>query len=306
MLPLSTLLVALPLVLATTAPKRGLCHVPSDDHPTDDTIWTAAPNSPLTWYYNYKSEPSQAYASDHSLQFIPMLWGASATDTGTPFLDSVRAQRAAGRNISHVLGFNEPDGWHSVGGSDMPPALAASVWRAQLEPLRVDDGIKVGAPAVMGSPDGFIWLEQWFSECKGGCNPDFIPVHFYGDFEALANHIGQIMGTYPGLDVWVTEWAYPRKDLETTKGFFNTSTEWFDRMENITRYSYFGAFRSDVSNVGPNAAMLTEQGKLTDIGSWYLGGAATNNAPKEGGAGRAARFSGWALVVIGMGMWVWL
>jgi hypothetical protein len=39
---------------------------------------------------------------------------------------------------------------------------------------------------------------------------------------------------------------------------------------NITHYSYFGAFRSDVSNVGPNATMLTKNGKLTDIeaGTW--------------------------------------
>jgi hypothetical protein len=48
---------------------------------------------------------------------------------------------------------------------------------------------------------------------------------------------------------------------------------------NITHYSYFGAFRSDVSNVGPNSAMLTKKGQLTDIGSWYMGGAATNNIP---------------------------
>jgi hypothetical protein len=30
--------------------------------------------------------------------------------------------------------------------------------------------------------------------------------------------------------------------------------------------------------------MLTEEGKLTDIGSWYLGGAATNNVPHKGKA----------------------
>jgi hypothetical protein len=51
---------------------------------------------------------------------------------------------------------------------------------------------------------------------------------------------------------------------------------------NITHYSYFGAFRSDVSNVGPNATMLTKNGKLTDIGSWYLGGQATHNIPSHG------------------------
>ncbi|KAL5400925.1 hypothetical protein PMIN03_011961 [Paraphaeosphaeria minitans] len=48
---------------------------------------------------------------------------------------------------------------------------------------------------------------------------------------------------------------------------------------NITRYAYFGAFRSDTSNVGANSAMLTEKGELTDIGSWYLGGSRTNNIP---------------------------
>jgi hypothetical protein len=55
---------------------------------------------------------------------------------------------------------------------------------------------------------------------------------------------------------------------------------------NVTHYSYFGAFRSSVSNVGPNAAMLDPAGKLTDIGSWYMGGVATHNAPKESGATR--------------------
>lgn len=49
---------------------------------------------------------------------------------------------------------------------------------------------------------------------------------------------------------------------------------------NVTRYSYFGAFRSDVSNVGPNSAMLNDEGKLTDIGSWYLGDVATHNTPQ--------------------------
>jgi hypothetical protein len=59
-----------------------------------------------------------------------------------------------------------------------------------------------------------------------------------------------------------------------------------NEFRNVTHYSYFGAFRSSVSNVGPNAAMLDPAGKLTDIGSWYMGGVATNNAPKESGATR--------------------
>ncbi len=48
---------------------------------------------------------------------------------------------------------------------------------------------------------------------------------------------------------------------------------------NVTHYSYFGSFRSFTSNVGVNVAMLTSNGSLTDIGSWYLGGNATGNIP---------------------------
>lgn len=71
----------------------------------------------------------------------------------------------------------------------------------------------------------------------------------------------------------------------------------------ITHYSYFGAFRSDVSNVGPNAAFLTQDGKLTDIGSWYLGGKATGNIPKGGAAGRHTVFVGSSVVVALMSLW---
>ena len=66
---------------------------------------------------------------------------------------------------------------------------------------------------------------------------------------------------------------------------------------NVTRYSYFGAFRSDASNVGPNSAMLTQDGKLTDIGSLYLGGQKTGNVPKGGAANRKTAFLGSSLLM---------
>jgi hypothetical protein len=75
---------------------------------------------------------------------------------------------------------------------------------------------------------------------------------------------------------------------------------------NITHYSYFGAFRSDVSNVGPNAAMLTQDGELTDIGSWYMGGAATNNVPEASGASVMGAASGaFTLTLVAM-VWSYL
>ncbi|KAI0586055.1 Glycoside hydrolase family 128 protein [Pyrenophora tritici-repentis] len=288
---------------ATTSSKRGLCHVPSSKNPSDDKIWTSGP-SPPTWYYNYEKDPSPAYANDPSMHFVPMLWGASASDKGTPFLDTVRKLINSGINITHVLGFNEPDGGHSTGGSNLGVAVAAARWKAEIEPLK-ELGVKLGAPAVTGAESGWQWLENFFKECGGGCNPDFIPVHWYGNFEGMMSHVDQVTTKWPNMTVWVTEYGYPNQGMEETVSFFNRSVQSFDSWPNVTHYSYFGAFRSDVSNVGKNAAMLTQDGKLTDIGSWYLGGAATNNVPKGSGASADARVGSSAYALV-FAVAVWL
>lgn len=102
-----------------------------------------------------------------------------------------------GRNITHVLGYNEPDGDAKTGGSGIAPAAAAANWISQIEPLR-RMGIKVGGPAVTGSPRGHQWLEDFFTACSDlgtNCTIDFLPVHWYGNFEGLASHLGQVSAT---------------------------------------------------------------------------------------------------------------
>ncbi|KAF2204926.1 hypothetical protein GQ43DRAFT_446354 [Delitschia confertaspora ATCC 74209] len=277
LLPLPILLLSC-LTTATTSPKRGLIHIPSSNHPSDDQFWTA-PSSSLTWYYNYGFVPSPSLSRSH-LSFVPMLWGASDDDRETPFLDSVKQQLNHGAEIEHVLSFNEPDGDHATGGSDIEPSLAAKSWKAQISPLR-DLGVKVGAPAVTGSSRGLQWLDDFFSECNGECDFDFMPVHWYGNFEGLASHVGQVMERWPGKGVWVTEFG------------------------NITHYSYFGSFRSSVSNIGPNAAMLTKYGKLTDIGSWYLGGPGTGNVPQSAGVKMYVEVVWWKMLLC-LGIWFWM
>lgn len=86
--------------------KRGLVYVPSGKYPQDDTNWDSS-TSDLTWYYNYASKPSPAFANFPKLHFVPMLWGTGNSST---FLSDVQSQIKAGANISYVLGFNEPDG----------------------------------------------------------------------------------------------------------------------------------------------------------------------------------------------------
>jgi len=281
--------------------KRGLVFVPSAKYPQDNQVWVEN-GSDLTWYYNYGATPSATYndRSQSEFEFVPMLWGAPTSTSDTAFLTGIQTLIKQGTNISHVLTFNEPDGTTSTGGSNVDPTVAATTWIREIEPLR-KLGVKTGAPAVTGSQGGFTWLSEFFSACASqgtNCTADFIPIHWYGNFEGLASHIGQVVGTYPNTSIWVTEYALNDASLSDTQSFFNSSAEYFDRLDYVKRYSYFGSFRSSVSNVGPNAAMLDQNGRLTDIGSWYLGGAATNNIPSASEAGKHAVNSLWAATVL--------
>ncbi|CAF9935959.1 MAG: hypothetical protein ALECFALPRED_006645 [Alectoria fallacina] len=301
-----------------TSSKRGLVYVPNEKYPLDDANWDS-PTSDLTWYYNYASKPSPAFANFPKLQFVPMLWGTGNSST---FLSDVSSQIKAGDNITYVLGFNEPDGDSSTGGSDIPAETAAQIWMQQIEPL-ARQGVKLGAPACTGAETGLQWTQDFFTACSN-CTIDFIPVHvspvgfllnlypdlnpearfkriWYSNFQGLASHIGEYVGTF-NKTIWVTEFADANVNLQDSQTFYNQSTSYLDRTENVTHYSYFGAFRSDVSNIGANSAMLTQNGKLTDIGSWYLGGDATGNVPK-GAADRKTAFFGSGLLVGLATMW---
>lgn len=178
----------------------------------------------------------------------------------------------------------------SAGGSNITPQRAVELWRSTIQPLSAD-GVKLGAPAVSSAPAGTQWLQTFMKACTG-CTVDFVPVHWYGSFEGLASHIGYLGVLFPGVEVWVTELGYAHVGLVETEAFFNASVGYLDRLDAVGRYSWFGAFRADVSNVGPNGAMLDAEGRLTELGGWYLG-----RAGGVSGAGRSG--AGWWGVVVG-------
>ncbi|ROT36099.1 hypothetical protein SODALDRAFT_320546 [Sodiomyces alkalinus F11] len=269
--------------LAVTAqrnPKRGLCFTPNADYPEDNQVWTQS-GSQLSWYYNYGVDPSPAFAdlSQEEFEFIPMMWGVDRDNLqDTSFRDRVARLIEDGRNITRVMGFNEPDIDHS-GGSGIPPRDAARAWVANFVPLQ-EMGIQVGLPAMTGAPAGLVWLHEFLDHCselvssgnsRTNCTYDFLPVHWYDNFEGFASHIGERVFHFPNTSIWVTEYAYAHQELEPTQQFFNMSLEYMDRLDEIGGYSYFGAFRSAESNVGPNAPFLNNAGDLTDVGAWYLG-----------------------------------
>lgn len=186
----------------TPSDKRGLVFVPNSDSPEDNQIWVRD-GSDLTWYYNYQSAPSPVYAdqSQSDFEFVPQLWG-SIDDTS--FLDSVNGLIEDGRNISHVLTFNEPDGPSQYGGSDIAPSKAAQVWVDNIIPLQ-EKGVKVGLPACTGGTGGIPWLQNFLGNCSSlistddnqkNCTYDFVTIHWYGNFEGLASHLGEYSAAY--------------------------------------------------------------------------------------------------------------
>ena len=211
--------------------KRGLVYVPNVKTPEDNSIWDSS-SSDLTWYYNYGASPSPVFAKNPTFEFVPMLWGLPPTTSDMTFLNTVQQQIKDGANISYVLAFNEPDGQSSTGGSGVPAVLAAQTWIREIEPLK-KLGVKLGAPAVTGAPSGFNWLQNFFTACDGGCSADFIPVHWYGNFEGMASHIGQVRGTYPNMTIWVTEYADAGASLADSQNFYNASSQYFDRIEYV-------------------------------------------------------------------------
>ncbi|KEY67796.1 hypothetical protein S7711_04110 [Stachybotrys chartarum IBT 7711] len=285
-----TYLVLAGLAAAQRNEKRGLCFVPNEDHPEDNQLW-AGSDSDLSWYYNYQERPSPAYSdlSQDEFEFIPMMWGVGPDPDDTTWLNQVRQLMDDGLEVRHVLGFNEPDGPNEYGGSDVAPALAARAWVANFEPL-AEMGVKLGLPACTGGWGGMPWLRQFLGNCsellstddeRRNCTWDFLPVHWYDNFGGLASHIGERLAEWPDAEIWITEYAYAHQDLAPTQEFYNQSIDYFDREDFIGRYTYFGAFRSDNSNVGPNAVFLNNAGELTDIGALYLGQEETGVDPQS-------------------------
>lgn len=169
--------------------KRGLVFVPNTKYPYDNQVWVEN-NSDLTWYYNYGAQPSPAYAnrSQSDFEFVPQLWSTSTT-----FYNDVKNLINAGRKITHVLGYNEPDGTSSTGGSNIDPTVAATNWISQMQPLQ-KLGVKLGAPAVTGAPSGMVWLKAFFAACQSqgtNCTVDFFPAHWYDQY-GLESHVQEL------------------------------------------------------------------------------------------------------------------
>jgi hypothetical protein len=185
-----------------------------------------------------------------------------------------------GITVKHLLTFNEPEMNFTVGGSDLSPRDAAALWQTSIQPLKSRYGLSLGAPGVSGGEQGTAWLDQFMGNCTS-CTFDFIPFHFYGNVSQLPDFVANMTTRYPQQKFWVTEYAPPYRNVtQETLDWFTTATSFFDQSPVVERYSYWGAWRARETLPGwsKDMAMLSDDGKLTRIGGWYM------NLPVESAA----------------------
>jgi hypothetical protein len=148
-----------------------------------------------TWAYNWSS---QQPPTDHSLEWVPMIWGSGSI---TPqVLTSLRRDKQSGE-VRYLLGFNEPD---STSQSNMTPAQAAALW-----PKLESTGLELGSPAPAVPTDG--WLAKFMRLAKQRhLRVNFIALHYYQNFtnpgavDQLRAQLIQIHREYQ-RPIWITE-----------------------------------------------------------------------------------------------------
>lgn len=208
-------------------------------------------NSSITWIYNWSPI---APKTNKIVEFIPMQWGSG----GIASLNSEISNGA-----KYLLGFNEPDGQ-----SNLTPKQAAALW-PQLEAVAKKRNFLLGSPATIQRD--YTWLADFFHYCKG-CKVDFITQHWYGtSLEDFKSMIKTTHNKYK-KPIWVTEFAMIQSSPANTLRFLKEAIAFLDKESYVERYAWFGLIVQTDAFLGNNCYLLTDDGKLTDLGKIYVHG----------------------------------
>lgn len=145
------------------------------------------------WYYNWNLDQNSTldreYAAIRQTQWWPSL-----------------SQNWQSREITHVLGYNEPD---NAAEANLAVGTAISNWPDVLAP-----GLRVGSPAP--TDGGLSWLYSFVDQADAdGLRLDYVAVHYYrsywnnNDPAAITSQFYNFLkGVYDRTKrpIWVTEW----------------------------------------------------------------------------------------------------
>lgn len=272
-LVLAIFLVAGPSLMAESQPsqiaklpsKKGVCLTTGKKNAQNWQAKVASLNP--SWHYSWGA--ALPAPEPEGVQFVPMIWGCwGANEKFTDRIESLRQAQQRGE-LTHLLGFNEPDGKKQA---NMTVERAIEAW-----PYLEKTGLRLGSPAPVHADRE--WLQQFMAEAKKrDYRVDFICVHWYGgpNADALVNRLKKIHQMYD-KPIWITEFAVAdwkaksreqnRHSPETVLRFMKEILPRLDELDFIERYAWFSG-AEDHKALGPSA-LFKADGSLTALGKYY-------------------------------------
>jgi len=187
-----------------------------------------------------------------------MLWGNGPSITSTW---KANAQAAINSGSTHLVAFNEPD---MPSQSNIDPTTAAQSYSQYMSGF--PSNVKLGAPAVTngGAPSGLTWLQNFLDACSD-CQIDFIPIHWYGDWNNIKDFQNHATAAYQmtGKPIWVTEFGVSNGDDQQIESFLQNVIPWMDQQPWLERYAYFMATTG-------NTFLCDSSTSLNNIGLAYV------------------------------------
>ena len=251
--------------------KRGVC---ANQLSVEDA---RALSAGVTWYYNWHFQPERPLPGV-DLAFYPMVWG-DAPEYFTGFTNAL----AGGPPPPCVLVLNEPN---LRGQAFLPPERAAALYQ-RVKAVTDARGIRlIGPHMALGSSTeasitAFDPIQQQdvtytymvpyldaFYHFLGGTGPGAIAVHSYGKLDELKWLIGMLEKTYPGREIWVTEFAWwDAANEQEEMEYLTAAVDLFERTPSVAKYAWFMARLSKEKRM----SLLTDTpGELTELGKLYL------------------------------------
>ena len=245
-----------------------------------------------SWFYNWLPQPYFGTTCDHyhqAAEFVPTISKLGMASTIMKEERMTKHWKSSG--VTHLLGYNEPDGYNE-NAAKCTPAQAAADWvHVQVLASKFDPPLVLVSPAVVSgvhnpggySPDGASeWMDQFFGNCTHvvpECDPSlikFIAMHdYYGDAPALMRRIKGARARYGGRKIWLTEFAIlhygnppPRAAMND---FMREVLPLLDASDDVARYAWLAA-RNPTNNMNGGSNLLsydTLSMQLTSTGAIY-------------------------------------
>jgi hypothetical protein len=241
------------------------------------------------WYYQW----GNTGLPDSARAYTPMIWGAGQL---SPHDSTTIGRIRTRRDISTLLGFNEPDDceaqsgrWHGL----CEPGVAAAYF-AQLQAT----GLRIGSPVAREGGER-TWLAEFAAAARPrGARFDFVAMHWYDwnddpskspladpdkVFARFKLAIERAHEKYQ-LPLWVTEFnANPWRQPPVQAAFLRLALPYLESNPNVERYAFFEPAERDGIR---KTRYFDPDGRLSEVGRVYQEHLSTPARPEPSYVGR--------------------